>query len=42
MYVHKHMYTRGSGGMLPQEIFDFRLSVTAAGAFSEFVANREL
>ena len=24
----------GSGGMLPQEILDFRLSVTASGAFS--------
>ena len=24
----------GSGGMLPQKILDFRLSVTASGAFS--------
>ena len=24
----------GSGGMLPQKIFDFRLSETASGAFS--------
>ena len=24
----------GSGGMFPQEILDFRLSVTASGAFS--------
>ena len=24
----------GSGGMLPEEILDFRLSVTASGAFS--------
>ena len=34
MYVHNHIHTRGSGGMLPQEILDFRLSVTAPGAFS--------
>ena len=32
--MHKHMYTMGSGGMLPQDILDFRLSVTASGAFS--------
>ena len=30
----KDMYTRGSGGMLPQKILDFRLSETASGAFS--------
>ena len=33
-HVHKHMYTRGSGGMLPKEILVFRLSETAYGAFS--------
>ena len=34
VHVHKHMYTRGSGDMLPQKIFNFRLSETASGAFS--------
>ena len=28
VHVHKHMYTRESGGMLPQKILDFRLSQT--------------
>ena len=32
--MYMHMYTRGSGGMLPQEILVFRLSQTASGAFS--------
>ena len=34
VHVHKHMYTRGSGGMLPQEMLVYRLSETASGAFS--------
>ena len=34
VHVHKHMYTRGSGGMLPQEILVFSLSETASGTFS--------
>ena len=34
VHVHKQMYTRGAEGMLPQEILDFRLSMTASGAFA--------
>ena len=34
--MHKH--TRGSGGMIPQEILVFRLPETASGAFSENVS----
>ena len=35
VHVHKHTYTRGCWGHAPPENFDFRLSETASGAFSE-------
>ena len=34
VYVHKHVYTRGVWGNVPQEILNFGLSLTASGAFS--------
>ena len=33
-----YIYTRGSGGMFPQDILVFRLSETASGAFSGTVS----
>ena len=34
VHVHKHMYTRGCGGTIPQKILDFRLPETASDALS--------
>ena len=38
VYMWISTYTRGSGGMLSQEILAFRLSETASGAFSGTVS----
>ena len=34
VHVQKHIILGRCGGMLPQKIFDFRLSETASGTFS--------